>query len=767
MEFEHGHTIKHPLISRLYDDCCRGCLNGRTLNLPIYPLLTRSQPPKVDQSWFGNKPSLVVYQEWEKFDKVQEHHNALLLARSAWLPYNGMWVVGEVAPIEYDFIIGDVRVIKTTRGFATVGDRSGLCEQFSRLSLRELMAYRDALPLIKYLESMKDRLDSLRELDVEKKYDVVMNDLEKVIVRTMSYVMRLKQLEGYELVRIDHIHSSSIYDLRFIPCVVRQIGECRIYRAVDGYVFYNRIGAPLDIKSCQRFMDNHPFNHARWVNFDVTACTPDEGAVIAEIRVNPDLLSEELTYQRLLGYIQTLDYQTNKYYVALNYLRLCHYQLYRERANCKAFIFSGPPGVGKSYEMSQVTGSKDNVYHYSYDHKTKQYFDGYYGQSVMTIDDIGHYSSDEWKILLKLVTDVPYKLPMAFGMKDRVPSLLEEVYLTTNHLGTLLKLPRVYRDAICRRAEVFEFMGDTIVHKLYSMETGTYVNIHVFTKESFRSYFSDFVKSQRQELRLEKNEGVHLLWKGIELMKDFCEVFFPERKALQKLRLNITKAGVIVAELQQMVSLMVGVKRAIDVAKVMRIFAKAIWTRSDIRYLEYEKKHADLTKLPQHVKDLFSEGYEASVVGMMHGAPVARKCMGLDITPLMDDIKSFSSKVEVKSLNPTDALEFARTIGVDLSIREPVAERIFIKLPVNERLSPLYDCGRWVMGRIYPSAPHLFSLKNESEYRPTTHFTKVYHRAQVHRVLQGILSNTSESVKKRTVKRREERKRAKARLGGQ
>lgn len=252
--------------------------------------------------------------------------------------------------------------------------------------------------------------------------------------------------------------------------------KVKIYTSQSGYkIFVSQDAKLLEV---DQWVKDHPIviNHVLpTVDVVGVQCKDD---ILNGIKNDMNKLSDPIVLQQLaylysLGNVQVIPYLRQSLYILHNY-----------RPTCKGIIIEGDPGLGKSYDL---TRSLKDVYWLPYDHKTKNYFDGYVGQENIVIDDIGHYSEDEWKIVIRLINDVPWHLPMArVDRKDLISNVSGNLFLTTNNMKSLMSMARETRDAICRRCECYRYSGDKVYYRRYSMASGRYEDVYWMTREVFR-----------------------------------------------------------------------------------------------------------------------------------------------------------------------------------------------------------------------------------------------------------------------------------------
>jgi hypothetical protein len=376
-------------------------------------------------------------------------------------------------------------------------------------------------------------LSEVRVLSIMAKHqDKTGRSLVSDFTKCVEECTRREKMNGYQRLRVNWPMVDTVSSV-YYPVPVYD-GNVVIYRSIYGYVVFiprqNDFRVDVDYTAeeeleIREYIRSHPFIRVQWLNFKTDRILPATDDILESYRQNLSELQNADAYAKLLYLVQ---HPTSKigYYKALNLLRASHYLNSMHRSNSRGYIFSGEPGLGKSYDLTRIVGEKDeklsdqyvvlpNVYDVSYDPKAKLFFDGYVGQPIIRFDDVGHFSGDEWTRLIRVVNDVPYKLPMAKAEnKDLLPVLAEEVYVTTNKLDKLLELPKATRDAICRRFEVFEYTGNVVLHKLYNLKKGTYQVYQVLTRDQLVAYFRQEVCSRRQ-LPLSQMKGKQYIWRCV------------------------------------------------------------------------------------------------------------------------------------------------------------------------------------------------------------------------------------------------------------
>jgi hypothetical protein len=599
---------------------------------------------------------------------------------------------------------------------------------------------------------------------VDDKQAEVLVQLDMVMQRIKTYLLKRLSLSGYRPIsddRVkDHVHYSKMGPYRIIPFVIHEIDGVKIFRSTDGYVMFvkeERSEVPVDL--LLGFMNENPFNHLRWVNYKVKQSVLYPDNLLSLISKDIELLYLEKTYQQLVGYLGQCEYQSTNYYRALNYLKLSHYYVYHERPSCRAFLLSGEPGIGKSYDVNKIVGNKANVYYYSYDHKTKQYFDGYRGQPIMVIDDIGHYSSDEWLILLKLISDIPFTLPMAVAdVKDKIPSLIEEIYITTNCLSGLLALDSISRDAICRRIELIQYVNGNVELGYYSRKRGKFVNYTRMTRGDLYDYFNDYVGMYRQEPRM-INKWNCKLWQGVDMFVEILSSLRPEFKILKLYNTigrwlsghEVLSEQVIISSLA--VVAMDVLPRVLNVQRMRMVLSKDALSSRDVKYVKYEYTHGDLSVLSPTEIDCVKRIAEGNILSydvLGRNTPLTVNGVELQAPDLSEYIKPIRMKQtmvcpayhsellasEIRMLEPDYA-------GPDLISDSPSYERVTYKTKyylddsVPDKFKLLYETGiSSAVDRFLKLKERFYSVVDTS-WKPTSEVVTKLRRPVVNEFLQS------------------------------
>lgn len=698
---------------------------------------------------------------------------------ASWSIYLGQEVVGPIAPMVFKSTLSDELVMaRTTIGLVYIGhDALRFVE-----SITSTVEYKfvDLYMMSNALE--QERISIEREITPE--YQGVFTQLTLVMRRIQTYLIKRVALQGFVPVSdpevLQHMHYSKMSAYDFTPIMVREMCNIRIFRSHDGYKAFVKEGEDYDVKRIITYMNNSPFNHIKWVDFKLTKssqCNVEQ--LLSKISDNMKELEKTSIYEQLVYALSVSSFQSNEYYAILNYLKLAHFFSTGERATCKAYIFSGKPGIGKTYDIMRIAGNKKNVYYYSYDHKTKQYFDGYKGQSVMVIDDLGHHTKDEWLILLKLITDAPYTLPMARAeLKDFLPSLIEEIYISTNCIDKLLSLDVTTRDAICRRCEVFSYDEEGVNHQLYNRPSGCFTSIQRMSREDVKCYFEEYVHCYRQEPRIVTRDS--MVWKGLSFLMDVAVCIKPELGFIRRLLHLSLNVETLSSALPEIVGYGIrGVvflcKRKARLQVVDSLIEKERLTKKQRRQLLNELHNTDTTLIPSEkvliaeamcknniLSQDLSQVYEPSSMLLC-----GRNVVTPDLTPY---VQAVTRKCVIEIPEITDyytPLQRQMYPEIDwctpegLFYRPPVRKEITKKGYVLRNLTP--ELKKWYKEdefteRYAPLSDTILSRRDESEYKPWFPISEKVRYSVVNQILQQPdVSN------KKTNKRKMERFRFKQR----
>jgi len=635
LSYTHEHNIKHPWLQSLYNNWCDHCqttcervvtkeLIGydqvklpslqqlesikrslvqsiarlRTEELCSQGLLQRfsgvvtKQVPKVE----GGDMIDRVIRNIDKLITLQRSCIERLSKMSGWNKYIGRTFVGMFGPITFEFRTQMQEIVYTMDShMVTIGDDAlSLYKRYADASKADwYVLYTDRI------DYMRRQIHELRKEKLDEPSMAVLNDLNRVVIKLEKFIGLRYEMLGYVEVDSERIRSHHHYSKSkdFIPLVVYDARGVKVCRHVDGYKMFVLNNDSGSEELLWQYIQDNPVNHVHWVTFQTsnsTAVTNVQG-LFDEIERNWDVLYRREMYDKLLWLVSRSEYQSNDYYRALNYLRASHYYVFRERSSARAFLFAGPPGLGKSYDVSKIVGNAPNVYYYTYEPRNKQYFDGYRGQPIMVIDDIGHYKPDEWLILLRLISDIPFRLSMAAAsMKDKIPSLVEEIYLTTNCYKQLMSLKGITKDAICRRMDLFQYHADGNVSMcVYNIRMHRYLPVRSFTRQTMLDYFQSNVVAYRQEPRYEVGLGV---WHYADVVFGSLHLIRPELGLLDRLYrvgrsyIQTGSFETLVPVICVAVSMGLKVTKFISESRLDSIGSKAVIPRRDYTYLQQVSK---------------------------------------------------------------------------------------------------------------------------------------------------------------------------------
>lgn len=805
--YEHTHHIKDPRMQFLYNNWCQQCEkttvrvvpdNFKTLECD--KLIEQIKDVQSDMNklqimpnahlWFHKVVGLVPAHEIENREKMvvlqkelkqleielqyRIQYNLRVNKMSTWDQFVGMKYMGLMGPISYYYPLGASHYyVKVSDSVVIVGEEAQ--DYYQRLH-RGFSSVMDNIPLcMAYLDMLKAEHADIVSMDVDGVYREVLESLKSVLDRIINYIMRKLAMEGLEFIQLKHMHYTKTNGQKFIPIEIKRINDIRIYRSDDGYVAYKPVGSDCDERLLKQFCDNNPLNHLSWVKFDVSEATEcDVELLLGEIEVSHRVLRRKTVYRKLVYALSSVEYKSDEYYQILNYLKLSHWYCYRERPSCRAYILSGPPGTGKSYDVKEITGTLSNVYFYSYDVKTKQYFDGYQGQPIMVVDDIGHHKPEEWLLLLKFITDIPYSLPMAQAqLKDSIPSTVEEIYLTTNCIDKLLALDKGTRDAICRRVDVLDYThlheAGKVQWQRYERQIGSFVTYYTSTREEMRSMFELHVASRRQLPYLENKQSKS--WKYCDLVMQYLPLIRTEFTLISEfynLLRCLMKVSVISKPLQAVEYAMCEfTKRLPKMVKLQEAVLKL--TRKNVKYIKHEFKVADMTVLPPKLYDevkAVAEGHVLSYEFSGKNGNIEKygKCIACPDLSQYVHSEEYSvhvprSVIPVPKFESNELLLFPELSTLTEQV-VPEFNRVktrhwFQDLP--EPWSNLYKQGKQnATSTFAPLNREFIRVYDESEYKPNLPYKTVLNHKKCSEFFQG-------GKRAKTLKRRMERVRQKAR----
>lgn len=551
----------------------------------------------------------------------------------------------------------------------------------------------------------------------------------------------------------------------------RDVQDYVIYKSYSGYKIFLKT-LDCDFSEIHRWVSCHPTINGESVDLPVKECNLVTG-ILDQISADPVLLSMESTYSALLAELSNCVVGSKEYYRCLGYLKMSAFKCYGIRETCRGYILAGEPGLGKTYDILQSTSDS---YWLPYDYKTKQFYDGYGGQTTMVIDDVGHYTSDEWKLVIRLVNDAPWSMPMAQAKnKDFFENVSRNLLLTTNNLDNLLSMNSNSRDAICRRMEAYVYLVNGMVeHRIYNKHLGTYELVSTITREELRGRLSVMtlptqvvIPPVRTDLVLPIVMGVNvltsyfkmpdvsrLLIKGLSYVKLPCSV-----KTLARVELAILVAKSCLEFFDW--SLCVGKH-----GDRRRRYLKAVTGLGDV------VDRVDYTKVKTYDDFVAESGNMLSYLYGGDNEPVTicgHECPVYDLTPYMHPVK----KVEVYDVAPIvehyspEMLEMYPEIDwcdQNGDYERPgytyeIVKEGYVLKDMPESLRDIY-AENVFSEKFAPLNPNLISVRDESEYRPTRPITVSLKMKAVNELVQRIcVKRTS-----KTVKRREQRKRRAAAL---
>lgn len=259
-----------------------------------------------------------------------------------------------------------------------------------------------------------------------------------------------------------------------------------VYRSSDGYQCF---GSNLDV--ARQFVREVPIIPIKRIEFNSEGVIVNNPAVfISELKKNVELLRDVGVYKKLVWLMsQRYDISTVK-----GLLNLSHYMLYDERNSTRCVVLSGPSGVGKSTAVLDLVKGK-SVFHVRYDPKNKMFYDGYYGQDIIVIDDLGHYSREEWLPLIKWLSPCPSVMPMAnVNNIGSIPMVSSLILITTNCLKKLMTLDKDTKNALGRRIDLIDVQYDSVTLKLYKPSLQLFVDVQKLERENLAAYLTSYVE---------------------------------------------------------------------------------------------------------------------------------------------------------------------------------------------------------------------------------------------------------------------------------
>lgn len=246
------------------------------------------------------------------------------------------------------------------------------------------------------------------------------------------------------------------------PIIYYQSSDAIVLRSSTGYQVYGLID-----DSVMNFVKDTPYQRKINYNIRTGIVECDMSTFLKDVSGDLMLLKDIQTYYKLQFCIS----QGYEVKVCKSLLNLSHYYIYGERSATQCVVLQGRPGIGKSHVITETVKGHD-VYYYRHDPKTKNFFSGYYGQDIVVIDDLGHYSPQEWLILKDLITTTPTMLPMAdIKYIGKIPFVSKVIYITTNCLHQIFEFRVETREAIMRRINVITLGIEKCEYQTYSRST--------------------------------------------------------------------------------------------------------------------------------------------------------------------------------------------------------------------------------------------------------------------------------------------------------
>jgi hypothetical protein len=572
--------------------------------------------------------------------------------------------------------------------------------------------------------------------------------------------------------RFDHIFCDKSIDytgLFLQP--YRDVQDYVVYKSYSGYKIFLKT-LDCDFKDIHKWVSYHPTINGESVNLPIkesNLCT----TVLDDIRQDPTILSSESTYASLIANLSQCEYGTPSYYLNLGYLKLAAYKCFGIREVCRGYILAGEPGLGKTYDL--LSSIRDG-YWLPYDYKTKQYYDGYRGQSTMLIDDIGHYTGDEWKLVIRLVNDAPWCFPTAqVKSKDYLENVSRNLLLTTNNLDKLLSMDSNTRDAVCRRLEVYQYLPNGMVeHRIYNKHLGRYELVMVITREELRQRLSVMTVPTHIEIPKVRSNLIVPIIMGLNVITSYFKLPDISRLLIMGLKhVKLPCSGVVVDRF------MLG--NAI-LRSCLEFFNWSLCLTNRGRQLRYLKAVTGYGDIIDKI-DFKSVNSYSDFIGQAEGF-YQKKIGGFSLcgisVPEVDHDSVYQETSEIRTVlepvyksvelgcgdaDPSILAQFgidssfaSTELVVDFSHPGRLVEKPYLlykkKSDCPAGFELFADVYTDYEAKIAPFRRELVTLKDESAYRPTNPYTVVVNKRAVNEFLHPKVCNKTE-------KRRNQRKVAK------
>jgi len=450
---------------------------------------------------------------------------------------------------------------------------------------------------------------------------------------------------------------------------------------------------------------------------------------------------------------------------------LSHYMVYEEKATTRCFVLSGKPGVGKTHFVKDLVGVGKDVYYYRADPMTKKFWDGYTGQDVCVIDDLGHYSANEWSLLIQLMSDTPVYLPMVSPkLIEQVPFVSSIIFVTTNCLNKLFDMANETMRAVLRRVELLSFDPQSVMYKLYNQSRGV-VNVNSFTRVDLKLWLTGYVLSAPLPIGGDV-DLLKYIYQGFSIASEI-----PYLRTVVKI-CSMVNILVTLADTSEEIKVL---SKALVFNKVMipKVLRKLYYMSSgpcQERIRQVLSKTALLSLIdgqscnPQVVSDLVSEGgalcfnplsstylqcEQYSPESLERAKTIVRNIEQRDV---VIPASEFVVKADPESITFIKE-HYGETIAPERTFKTEARTIRQYRLVGNEDFYGLYKLNEW--GRFIPFSDKYYSTKDESDYKPYLAKSIVPKRKLINELKQRI-SQTHFANK--TAKRRLERKRQSSRM---